>query len=162
VAKAYSKLLAYKDEYEIARLYSSPRFLKQIENEFEGDLRIAFNLAPPLISKIDPLTGRPAKREFGAWMLPLFHLLARIRRLRGTPFDIFGYSEERRLERRLIRDYEIQLEAILSSLTKANHHSAVELASLPEKIRGFGLVKQRNIDAVAERSRQLANEFLVV
>ena len=162
VAAAYAKLLMYKDEYEIARLYTRPGFLRKIKDEFEGDVRLAFNLAPPVISRTDPQTGRPTKREFGAWLLPLFHILARLRWLRGTPFDVFGYSEERQRERQLISDYEGQLEAIMTALTPANHQLAVALAELPLQIRGFGHVKLKNIEATAHKAQELSREFMAI
>src|SRR5262249_3333861 len=106
VARNYYKLLAYKDEYEVARLFSDGSFMDQVRAGFEGDYTLPFHMAPPLLSRIDPGSGRPRKRSFGPVMLRLLGILARLKGLRGTPFDMFGYSAERREERRLIADYE--------------------------------------------------------
>jgi len=155
VARNYSRLLAYKDEYEVARQYSSAEFLAAIDTEFEGDFTLSFNLAPPLLSRTDSMTGRPAKREFGQWMLPVFRLLARMRRLRGSAADIFGYTAERRQERRLIVDYESWMADVAERLTPANHALALELLQVPESIRGFGPVKLENIATAMSRAREL-------
>ena len=159
VARSLFKLMAYKDEYEVARLYTETDFLKRIAERFEGPYRINFHLAPPLLGDRDPETGHLRKRSFGPWMLPVFRILSRLRRLRGTPFDIFGRSEERRLERRLIGDYETVLDEILLRLSPANHAVAVELASLPLEIRGFGHVKQANLTQVKAREAALLTHF---
>lgn len=106
VMRNYFKLLAYKDEYEVARLYTSGDFEKRISAQFEGDVRLKFHMSPPIFSRPDPLTGRPKKSEFGPWMFKGFKLLAKFKALRGTPFDPFGYADERKMERRLIKDYE--------------------------------------------------------
>jgi len=156
----YAKLLAYKDEFEVARLYSSPDFLSKIESEFEGDVTLRFNLAPPLLSRNDALTGRPAKREFGPWLLPLLRMLARLRALRGTPLDPFGYTGERRLERKLIADYESWMEDIAERLSPARHAAALELLRLPATVRGFGPVKRASIDAIAGRAAELHARLL--
>ncbi|MGH6933647.1 MAG: DUF6537 domain-containing protein, partial [Dongiaceae bacterium] len=132
VARYYFKLMAYKDEYEVARLYTDGRFLDQLNAQFEGDFFLEFNLAPPLLAARDPQTGHLKKRTFGPWILTAFRLLARLRRLRGTKLDIFGRTEERRLERRLIVDYENILAALLAGLTHDNHGLAVEIANIPE------------------------------
>jgi indolepyruvate ferredoxin oxidoreductase len=159
VARALFKLMAYKDEYEVARLYTETDVLKRIAERFEGPYRINFHLAPPLLGDRDPETGHLRKRSFGPWMLPVFRILSRLRRLRGTPFDIFGRSEERRLERRLIGDYETVLDEILLRLSPANHAVAVELASLPLEIRGFGHVKRANLTQVKAREAALLAHF---
>jgi indolepyruvate ferredoxin oxidoreductase len=159
VARAYFKLLAYKDEYEVARLYAESDFLGRIAAQFEGDYRIAFHLAPPLLAARDPDTGLPRKRRFGPWMLTAFRVLAKLKRLRGTVFDPFGYTAERKVERRLIRDYEAMIEEILAALTAHNHAAAVSLAALPERIRGFGHVKQASIEQVASEQARLLPEF---
>src|SRR5581483_5132691 len=146
VARNLFKLMAYKDEYEVARLYTDGTFRKQIASTFEGDnLRFEFHLAPPLIARKDTATGEPRKMSFGPWMLSLFGALKRFKFLRGTPFDPFGYAAERRTERKLIADYEALLDEVLGRLTPENHHLAVGLAVIPEKIRGFGHVKARNL-----------------
>jgi indolepyruvate ferredoxin oxidoreductase len=155
VARYYFKLLAYKDEYEVARLYTSGEFLAQLRRQFEGQPKLRIYLAPPLLAQRDPTTGRPKKRAYGAWMLTAMRYLARGKRLRGTPFDPFGYSAERRLERRLIAEYEAVLDEVLQHLSSANHEIAVELARLPEQIRGFGHVKERHLLVAKERESEL-------
>ena len=137
VARNLFKLMAYKDEYEVARLYTDGSFAQQVATAFDGDARLEFHLAPPLLSKADPATGRPKKISFGAWMMSAFRVLARFRFLRGTPLDPFGYSAERRVERGLIRDYGVLLAELIADLTPQNHALAVAIASIPEKIRGF-------------------------
>jgi indolepyruvate ferredoxin oxidoreductase len=160
VARYLFKLMAYKDEYEVARLYADGSFRKQVANELGGDnLRFEFHLAPPLLARRDPATGLPRKMSFGSWMMGAFGLLARLKFLRGTPFDIFGYSQERRTERRLIADYEAMLEEILEKLTPANHPLAVGLAAIPEKIRGFGHVKARHLAAAKADEAALLEQF---
>jgi indolepyruvate ferredoxin oxidoreductase len=157
VARSYFKLLAYKDEYEVARLYADPAFLAKVRANFAGDYRLRFHLAPPLIARKDPETGEARKMEFGPWMLTAFRLLAKLKRLRGTPFDIFGRTEERRMERRLIADYENTIDELLARLTQDNHALAVAIASVPDQVRGFGHVKMRNLrDAKARESALLA------
>jgi indolepyruvate ferredoxin oxidoreductase len=146
VARYLFKLMAYKDEYEVARLYADGAFLQQVKNEFDGDdLRLRFHLAPPLFARRDKATGLPRKMTFGPWMLPLFGLLAKFKGLRGTALDPFGYTLERKTERRLIAEYEATLGEILARLDPDNHHLAVGIAAVPEKIRGFGHVKQRHL-----------------
>jgi len=159
VARYYFKLLAYKDEYEVARLYTDGAFLEQLSATFEGDFRLEFSLAPPLLAARDPDTGQLVKRGFGPWMLTAFALLARMKGLRGGPFDIFSYSAERRRERALIVEYEVVVGELLARLDRDNHPLAVEIASLPEHIRGFGHVKERHLAAAKERERELLALF---
>jgi indolepyruvate ferredoxin oxidoreductase len=159
VTRNYFKLLAYKDEYEVARLYTDGSFRRQLERTFEGDYRLEFHLAPPLISKPDPATGRPRKARFGPWIMPVFRMLAALKRLRGTHFDIFGYSAERKLERELIANYEGLLDEISRRLSPERHETAIALASLPEKIRGFGPVKLASIEAAREREADLLDKL---
>jgi indolepyruvate ferredoxin oxidoreductase len=160
VARYLFKLMAYKDEYEVARLYTDGAFQKQVEAEFGGDnLRYEFHLAPPLFARRDKATGLPRKMTFGPWMLPLFRLLAKLKGLRGTPFDPFGRTLERRTERKLIADYEATLDEVLGSLTTENHAIAVGLAVIPEKIRGFGHVKQRHLVAARADEAALLEQF---
>lgn len=148
VAKNYHKLLAYKDEYEVARLYTDEAFLANLQSQFSGDYKIKFNLAPPIFSRTDIATGRPAKREFGGWMLHVFKVLAKLKGLRGTPFDIFGYNKERRMERALIAEYEAFIDGILKHTNKENLDIAVALAATPDEVRGFGPVKEKSVDHV--------------
>ncbi len=145
VARYYFKLLAYKDEYEVARLHGSAEFRDAIGSRFEGDYSLRYHLAPPLLARMDHRTGRPRKMRFGPWMRHGFSLLAKLKFLRGTALDPFGRTEERRGERALIGEYERQVDEILARLTLANRPLAVELASVPEHIRGFGPVKQRHL-----------------
>jgi indolepyruvate ferredoxin oxidoreductase len=152
VARNYAKLLAYKDEYEVGRLHADPAFHKKIDDMFEGDYRTVFHLAPPLLARKDPLTGEPRKMRFGPWMLPVFRILKTLKFLRGTPLDPFGYTEERRTERALIGEYEETVGRLLAGLTPQNHALAVQIASIPDEIRGFGHVKARTL-APARRKR---------
>ena len=156
VARNYFKLLAYKDEYEVARLFAQTGFLSETRGKFEGSARLTFHLSPPLIARVDPATGRPRKYALGAWVLPLFRVLARLKWLRGTPLDVFGYSGERRAERRLIVEYEALLSRIVAELDESRLDLAVELAGLPERIRGYGPVKAESI----ERAKALENGLL--
>ena len=157
VARNYAKLLAYKDEYEVARLHADPAFLASIREQFEGDYQIAFHLAPPLLAKPDPATGEPKKMRFGPWMLTALRWLARLKGLRGGALDIFGYSAERRMERALIAEYEQTVAALLKDLDRDNHALALELASLPDAIRGYGHVKAKSVaEARARRDELLA------
>ena len=151
-SKGYHKLLSYKDEYEVARLLLSSR--TQAEAEFEGDFKMSFNLAPPMLSKIGP-DGRPMKRVFGPWLERPLRMLARLKFLRGTPLDIFGYSAERRMERALIKQYEKDIASVLPALRDATRDAIVALAELPMQIRGFGPVKAQNEAKAAKRREEL-------
>ena len=155
VAHGYAKLLAYKDEYEVARLLSDPAFYARIGEQFEGDWRVSYHLAPPLLARPDPASGEPRKLRFGPWLRPVLRGLARLKFLRGTPFDPFGRTEERRTERALIAEYERTLERLLAELAPANHALAVEIASLPEQIRGFGHVKRKAIAEARAKAEAL-------
>ena len=156
VAKSAFKLMAYKDEYEVARLYSEGSFARALEAEFEGLYALKVHLAPPLLARRNPATGRPAKRAFGPWILRAFRLLAGLRRLRGTALDPFGWQAERREERRMIVEYEELVEKVLVALRPANLAVAVELASLPLSVRGFGHVKERAATEMRRRRAELA------
>jgi indolepyruvate ferredoxin oxidoreductase len=159
-ARYLFKLMAYKDEYEVARLYSDGAFLEQVKSTFDGeDLRFEFHLAPPLFAKKDPVTGVAKKMSFGAWMMPAYRALAKFKFLRGSALDPFGYTVERRTERALVTDYEAMLEEILAALTPGNHHLAVGLANIPEKIRGFGHVKARHLTAAKAEEAALLEQF---
>ncbi|HYR64854.1 MAG TPA: DUF6537 domain-containing protein, partial [Reyranella sp.] len=159
VAKSLYKLMAYKDEYEVGRLYSDGEFLKKLGAQFEGDYKLTFHLAPPLFAKRDPLSGELKKREYGAWVMPLFGLLASLRRLRGTRFDLFGYTVERRMERRLIGEYQATVESLLATLDQNNHALAIQIAAVPETMRGFGHVKEKNVKAAKEREAGLLASY---
>ncbi len=159
VARYYYKLLAYKDEYEVARLFSNGAFMERLNEQFEGDFSLRFHLAPPIIAPRDPETGLLVKKEFGPWLMTVFKLIAPLKVLRGTPLDIFGYSQERRTERRLIADYEAMIAKILDRLSPENHAAAVALASVPEHIRGYGHVKERHLAAAKESEAALWEAF---
>jgi indolepyruvate ferredoxin oxidoreductase len=160
VARYLFKLMAYKDEYEVARLYADPAFLEQVASTFDGDrLRLRFHLAPPLLARRDKTTGLPRKMTFGPWLLVGFRLLAKMKFLRGTAFDPFGHTQERRTERQLIGDYEALLEQVIARLTPENHHVAVGLATIPERIRGFGHVKMRHLAAAKADEAALLEQF---
>ncbi|MFN0038580.1 MAG: indolepyruvate ferredoxin oxidoreductase family protein [Burkholderiales bacterium] len=158
VAKYLFKLMAYKDEYEVARLYAGTDFEKRLHDAFEGEFKVRYNLAPPLLARRDA-HGHLVKAQYGAWMKYAFRLLAKFKGLRGTPFDVFGRTAERKMERALIGDYESLLAEIAASLSPKNHRTAIELASLPERIRGFGHVKERKIAEVAVEREKLVQQF---
>ncbi len=155
VARGYFKLLACKDEYEVARLFTDDSFARQLARSYEGSYRLTYHLAPPFVSHLDPATGRRRKMSLGPWMRTMFWLLAKMKGLRGSAFDIFGYTEERRAERRLIADYEAMLDEIAGLLRPETHGAAAALAALPERIRGFGPVKMAAIEAAKLREAEL-------
>jgi indolepyruvate ferredoxin oxidoreductase len=160
VARYLFKLMAYKDEYEVARLYVEPSFERQVRDTLGGEnLRYRVHLAPPLLARKDKVTGIPRKITFGPWIFRVFGVLAKLKFLRGTPFDPFGYTAERRTERGLVRAYRVMLDEILARLTPDNHHLAVGLAAIPEKIRGFGHVKQRHLKAAKAEEGALLEQF---
>ncbi|MEO8925195.1 MAG: DUF6537 domain-containing protein, partial [Caldimonas sp.] len=150
VARYLFKVMAYKDEYEVARLHSDAGFLDRIASQFEGtmgtDFQLHYHLAPPMIARRND-KGELQKKAFGPWMLPAFRVLARFKGLRGTPFDPFGRTEERRTERALVAEYRESMEEVLRTLGPANLALAVEIARVPEMIRGYGHVKARHLDA---------------
>jgi indolepyruvate ferredoxin oxidoreductase len=159
VGRYYFKLLAYKDEYEVARLYAEPAFMQKIRSQFEGDFKLHFHLAPPLLAKRDPVSGELRKAEYGSWVFSAFKLLAKLRGLRGSAFDIFGYTRERQMERRLIVEYETVVEEIIGKLSADNHALAVKIASIPEEIRGYGHVKERNLALAKAKQARLVEAF---
>ncbi|CDZ58583.1 2-oxoacid ferredoxin oxidoreductase [Neorhizobium galegae bv. orientalis] len=155
VAKNAFKLMAYKDEYEVARLHRDRSFEKKLAEQFEGDFKIKHHLAPPMIAKIDRRTGHPAKIAFGAWIRPVFGVLEKLKFLRGTSFDPFGRTAERRMERRLIADYFDLVTELSAGLDIGNHALAVELAGLPDMVRGFGHVKLASVERFEKRKADL-------
>jgi indolepyruvate ferredoxin oxidoreductase len=159
VARALFKLMAYKDEYEVARLYTDTSFLDRIADRFEGPYRLRFHLAPPLLADRDPATGHLRKRDYGPWLLGAFRILAKLRWLRGTRFDIFGRTAERRRERQSIAEYEALLGEIIAGLATANHAIAVELAAVPLEIRGFGHIKEANLRRAQATAETLITRF---
>jgi indolepyruvate ferredoxin oxidoreductase len=148
------RLMAFKDEYEVARLYTDGRFEKQLRAQFEGDARLSFHLAPPLFAKRDPATGHLKKQAYGPWVLPLMRVLTRFKGLRGGWFDPFGKTAERRMERSLVQMYISMIEALLPSLTASNHAAAVKLAGIAAEVRGFGHVKERQLRQAAWQWQQ--------
>jgi indolepyruvate ferredoxin oxidoreductase len=153
VAKNLFKLMAYKDEYEVARLYADDTFTKKLGEKFEGDFRLKFHLAPPIFARRDA-TGRLLKKEFGGWMMPAFRLLAKLKILRGTVWDPFGRSAERKNERKLIDDYVAMIGQRVAGLKAEQIALLARLARLPETIRGYGHIKEASIaKAIAERAR---------
>jgi indolepyruvate ferredoxin oxidoreductase len=159
VARSLFKLMAYKDEYEVARLMSDGDFRRKLERQFEGDFSLEFHLAPPLLAKRDPKTGHLKKRRYGPWMMGAFGALAKLKFLRGTPLDPFGRSAERQTERRLIAEYEALLDELMAGLTRESHATALELARLPDEIRGFGHVKEAALERARERQEKLLAAF---
>ena len=159
VASYYFKLLAYKDEYEVARLYTNGDFMHKIKGRFEGDYKLKLHLAPPLFSRRDAHSGEPVKTAYGAWILSAMNLLARFKFLRGTAFDPFGKTAERKMERRLIEEYEQTIEELLRGISKKNHALAVEIARIPEQIRGYDQVKQKNVKSAKSQENDLLKEF---
>ena len=159
VARYYFKLLAYKDEYEVARLYTNGDFMKKIRGRFEGDFRLKLHLAPPLFSHRDSHTGEPIKSAFSSWIFPVLKMLSRFKFLRGTAFDLFGKTKERRMERQLIKEYEQTIKELLLGLTKKNHNIALEIAKIPEQIRGYDMVKQRHFETAKSNEKKLLAKF---
>src|SRR5581483_10918183 len=160
VAINYAKLLAYKDEYEVARLFTDGKFEQQLRDQFEGDFRFSFNLAPPILGGGKDALGRPKKRAFGPWMLGVFRVLAKLRFLRGTALDIFARSPDRKLERDLIAGYEKDIATVLPLLSPVNIDTAVELLSLPDRIRGYGPVKEKAVNDAKARYEQRAADLV--
>ncbi len=159
VARTYAKLLAIKDEYEVARLYTDGEFERQVATAFEGNYTLRYHFAPPLWVKPDPVTGAPVKRSYGRWMRHALGVLARLRGLRGTWLDPFGHTGERRLERQLIADYERTVAELERGLSAGNVALAAEVAAVPAAIRGYGHVKRKSIDAAKAREAELMNAF---
>jgi indolepyruvate ferredoxin oxidoreductase len=158
-ARYLYKLMAYKDEYEVARLHTDPEFLAKLQAQFEHGYKLQYHLAPPLFSKRDPVTGELQKRPYGPWMLTAFKMLAKMKGLRGGALDFFGKTEERRHEREMIEDYIKLLDEIVSKLDTANHAVAVQLASVPDEIRGYGHVKEKSIAAAKSLQEQRLQAF---
>ncbi len=154
VARYAFKLMAYKDEYEVARLYTSGDFEQRIRDTFDGDFKLHFNLAPPLLARRDA-DGNLKKAEYGPWVFSAFRVLTKLRGLRGSALDVFGYTAERKMERQLIADYRNTLDQLLAGLNADNNALATEIASVPEQIRGYGHVKERHLAAAMKRQGEL-------
>lgn len=159
VGRSLYKLMAYKDEYEVARLYIDGRFSKALLEQFEPGAKLTFHMAPPILARRDPATGEARKRPFGPWMIPVFHLLARLKRLRGTPLDIFGYTQERRRERALVEGYIGLVDELADTLSRSNLADALRIAAMPMEIRGFGHVKDRAMAAYQQALRERLADF---
>jgi len=159
VARALFKLMAYKDEYEVARLHMQGGFLDALKGEFEGDFSIQYHLAPPFLPSRRDARGRPRKRAFGQWIQMPLALLARLKGLRGTPFDPFGYTAERRAERELITWYDGIIKRLLGGLDAAHLPSLVAIAKAPMDIRGYGPVKDAAIGKVKAEVERLFAEL---
>ncbi|MCA3556493.1 indolepyruvate ferredoxin oxidoreductase family protein [Aestuariivirga sp.] len=154
-ARNLFKLMAYKDEYEVARLYTDGSFAENLAKQFTGGFTLKFHLAPPIRRQADIVAGKPVKTEYGPWMMSAFKVLARMKRLRGTPFDLFGRTAERKMERQLIADYRALIERLIATPELARSSVALELAGLPDMIRGFGHVKQANAAKARARESEL-------
>jgi len=159
VARYYHKLLAYKDEYEVARLYTDGKFAQALKGQFSGNYKLQFHMAPPLFEKIDPATGRPKKRKFGPWMLSALRLLAKMKGLRGTPLDPFGHLKDRKTERALIAEYEHDIATVLAGLNRENLEAGAALLAVPDMIRGFGPVKEAKLAQARLRKAALLARF---
>jgi indolepyruvate ferredoxin oxidoreductase len=158
VARYFFKLMAYKDEYEVARLYTSGEFKRRVAQQFEGDYKLKFHLAPPLLAKKNA-QGQLVKQEYGSWVFTAFKVMAKLRGLRGTPLDVFGYTAERRGERALIGEYEKTISLLLEKLDGGNVDLAAAIASIPEHIRGYGHVKEAHLHKAKAREAELLREW---
>ncbi len=159
VANNLFRLMAYKDEYEVARLFSNGDFSHRLQKQFIGNYRLRFHLAPPLLARRDQVTGIPKKRELPGWIRYLFPVLASMRQLRGTRFDLFGYSAERKTERFLINEYRELISGLLETLAPDNIAIAAEIAEAATEIRGFGHVKLNNLEKIRQRWQRLLEDF---
>jgi indolepyruvate ferredoxin oxidoreductase len=158
VAASLLKLMAYKDEYEVARLYTDGEFRRSLQQQFEGEVQLEFYMAPPVLSRAR--AGQPPRKvRLGGWMLPAMKLLARGRRLRGTAFDLFGRTLERRMERELIAQYRARIDALLPALAPERLKLATDIAALPLSMRGFGHVKLANVALARAREAELLHRF---
>ena len=158
MARYLFKLMAYKDEYEVARLHTDKSFLDKVAAQFEGDYKLNYHLAPPLIAKKND-KGELKKSQFGPWMQTGFKLLAKLKGLRGTAFDVFGRSEERQTERALIGEYRAAIDEVLGTLNAGNLALAADIARIPEDIRGYGHVKERHLQAARPKWAALMGEW---
>jgi len=155
VAQQLYRFMAFKDEYEVARLFAETDFMKEVNNTFEGDFKVHFHLAPPIMNRGTDAQGRPQKRQFGPWMFRVFKLLAKFRVLRGTPVDPFSYSADRKMDRAQLKDYQQLVERIVSELDASNYDTFLQLAELASEIRGYGPVREQAAEAVQEKHEQL-------
>jgi indolepyruvate ferredoxin oxidoreductase len=151
--------MSYKDEYEVARLYTNGDFQRRLKQQFDGDYKLNFHLSPPLLNPRDKATGKPRKVAFGPWMFTAFKWLARMKGLRGTVFDAFGHTSERRTERRLIEDYRKTIDGVLPVLNPDNAELVAKIAALPDMIRGYGHVKDENLRKYEQELATLLASF---
>jgi indolepyruvate ferredoxin oxidoreductase len=158
IAVTYHRLLAYKDEYEVARLYTNGAFKKQLEAQFEGDYKVLFHLAPPLLARRDKRTKELKKRTYGSWVMGAFKILAAMKGLRGTAFDLFGYTLERRMERLLITEFEDLVDFALSKLSLTTYKTACTILEKPQFIRGYGHVKEKNLATIRQEIEKLKHQ----
>jgi len=154
-AESYYRLLAVKDEYEVARLYTNGDFIRRLTQQFEGDFKLHFHLAPPLLARRDPHTGELKKKTYGPWFFKILKFLAKRKGLRRSIFNIFRYTSERRMERQMVADFEITMGKILAQLSWKNHSVACEIIELPQSIHGFGHIKERTLKAAREAEKAL-------
>lgn len=159
-ARSLAQIMAYKDEYEVARLFVDTDFVAGVRKQFDGPIRLRFHLAPPLLARRDPVTGHLRKRSYGGWVLPAFRLLAAMRRLRGTWADPFGYTAERRTERRLVAEFEKTLDAVAMKLTPDNHALALEIVEMAMSVRGYGHIKDAATECYEARRSELMERYL--
>lgn len=159
VAQQLYRFMAYKDEYEVARLFAETDFMKEVNDTFEGDFKVHFHLAPPILNTGTDARGRPRKRRFGPWMFRVFKVLARMRGLRGSVFDPFRYSADRRLDRALLADYQQLVERIARELNAGNYDTFLQLAELPSEVRGFGPVREQAAEAIQAKRQQLLKDL---
>ena len=159
VADSAFKLMSYKDEYEVARLYANGEFKTLLDRLFEPGYRIQFHLAPPILAKTDGFSGRPIKRRLPQFTMRIFKLLAGLKGLRGTAFDLFGRQKERRQERQLIKDYFALVDTLLGNLKHENYNQAIEIAALPMMIKGFGYIKEQNIERYQQQLDVMVNRY---
>jgi indolepyruvate ferredoxin oxidoreductase len=155
VARNYFALLAYKDEYEVARLHTQTEFLETVRRNFGSRARPTFHFSPPLFAATDPSTGRPKKYEFGPWILPVLRVIAKLRGLRGTRLDPFRYSADRLLERQMLARYERLVERLIAEVDERRFEVALELARLPADVRGYGPIKRAAAERAAQRQARL-------
>ncbi len=159
VARSLMKLMSYKDEYEVARLYTDGSFQRQLADQFEGDVKLEFHMAPPLLAR--PKNGQPPRKiALGAWMLPMMKLLAKGKALRGSRLDLFGHTEERRMERGLVTQFERRVDELLADLNADRLADAIRIAALPMSMRGYGHVKIANVALARAREAELLHRFM--
>jgi len=159
VARYLYKLMAYKDEYEVARLQTLPAFKAALNAQFQGTQSIKYHLSPPLLAPKDRATGLPRKMAFGPWMGSVFEVLKQFKFLRGTPLDLFGYTAERKGERALVTQYEALIHEVLAGLSKSNHEQAMALLAYPEMIKGFGHIKHANMEKAMQALPLLKSHY---